>query len=55
MLDQHQLVADLEAEIEGLRDSAEHCRKIDMAAKAAMGIGVALLLVSFSGSARPRW
>jgi hypothetical protein len=30
-----------------LRDSAERCRKIDMAAKTAMGIGVALLLVSF--------
>src|SRR5215213_4192307 len=47
MLDQHQLVADLEAEIEGLRDSAERCRKIDMAAKAVMGVGVALLLISF--------
>src|SRR5215212_1806077 len=47
MLDQHQLVADLEAEIDDLRVSAERCRKIDMAAKAAMGIGVALLLVSF--------
>ena len=47
MLDQHQLIADLEAEIDGLRDSAERCRKIDMAAKAAMGVGVALLLVSF--------
>src|SRR4051794_34102930 len=47
MLDQHQLIADLEAEIDGLRDSAERCRKIDMAAKAATGVGVALLLVSF--------
>src|SRR5215207_6691762 len=47
MLDPHQLIADLEAEIDGLRDSAERCRKIDMAAKAAMGVGVALLLVSF--------
>ena len=47
MLDQHQLIADLEAEIDGLRDSAERCRKIDMAAKAAMGVGVALLLISF--------
>src|SRR3954463_11149760 len=47
MLDQHQLIADLEAEIDGLRDSAERCRKIDMAGKAAMGVGVALLLVSF--------
>jgi hypothetical protein len=47
MLDQHHLIADLEAEIDGLRDSAERCRKIDMAAKAAMGVGVALLLVSF--------
>ena len=47
MLDQHQFIADLEAEIDGLRDSAERCRKIDMAAKAAMGVGVALLLISF--------
>src|SRR5215211_8761371 len=47
MLDHHQLIADLEAEIDGLRDSAERCRKIDMAAKTAMGVGVALLLVSF--------
>src|SRR3954466_11270792 len=47
MLDQHQLIADLEAEIDGLRDSAERCRKIDMAAKAAMGVGVGLLLISF--------
>ena len=47
MLDQHQVVADLEAEIDSLCDSAERCRKIDMAAKTAMGVGVALLLVSF--------
>jgi len=48
MLDQHQLVADLEAEIDDLRVSAERCRKIDMAAKAALGVGLAsLLLVSF--------
>jgi hypothetical protein len=47
MLDQHQLIANLEAEIDDLRDSAERCRKIDMGAKAAMGVGVALLLVSF--------
>jgi hypothetical protein len=47
MLDQRQLIADLEAEIDGLRDGAERCRKIDMAAKAAVGVGVGLLLVSF--------
>src|SRR4051812_24920918 len=47
MLDQHQLIANLEAELDALRDSAERCRKIDMAAKAALGVGVALLLVSF--------
>ena len=33
--------------MDALRDSAERCRKIDMAAKAAMGVGVGLLLVSF--------
>jgi hypothetical protein len=47
MLDQHQLVADLEAEIDGLRDSAERCRKIDIVAKAVMGIGVGLLVIGF--------
>src|SRR3954471_11001966 len=47
MLDQHQLIADLEAEIDGLRDSAERCRKIDIVAKAGVGTGVALLLISF--------
>ena len=47
MLDQHQLIADLEAEIDGLRDSAERCSKIDIVAKAAVGTGVALLLISF--------
>ena len=47
MLDQHQLIADLEAEIDGLRDSAERCRKIDIVAKAVMGIGVGLLLIGF--------
>ena len=55
MLDQHQLIADLEAEIDGLRDSAERCRKIDIVAKAMMGIGVGLLLMGFLGSARRRW
>ena len=47
MLDQHQLVADLEAEIDGLRDGAERCRKIDIVAKAVMGIGVGLLVIGF--------
>ena len=47
MLDQHQLITDLEAEIDGLRDSAERCRKIDIVAKAVMGIGVGLLLIGF--------
>src|SRR5215217_9384658 len=45
--DHRELISDLEAEIDALRDAAERCRKIDMAAKAAMGIGVALLLVAF--------
>ena len=56
MLDQHHFIADLEARIDGLRDSAERCRKIDIAAKAVMGIGVGLLVDrGFSGSARRRW
>ena len=47
MLDQHPLVFDLEAEIDSLCDSAERCRKIDIVAKAVMGIGVGLLLMGF--------
>jgi hypothetical protein len=47
MLDQHPLVADLEAEIDSLCDSAERCRKIDIVAKAVMGIGVGLLVIGF--------
>src|SRR3954471_7024406 len=47
MLDQHHFIADLEARIDGLRDSAERCRKIDIVAKAVMGIGVGLLVIGF--------
>ena len=51
----HDLIANLEAEIDGLRDSAERCRKIDMAAKAAMGLALHCCSWAFSGSARRRW
>ena len=43
----HDLIANLEAEIDGLRDSAERCRKIDIVAKAVIGIGVGLLVIGF--------
>src|SRR5687768_17316397 len=46
MLDQHELIADLEAEIERLRDDAERCRKIARAAKAAVGVGLGCLALS---------
>jgi hypothetical protein len=41
---EQEVIADLEAEIARLRDAAETCRKIDLAAKAAIGFGVACLV-----------
>jgi hypothetical protein len=43
----HEQIADLEAEIDTLRDAAERGRKIDLVAKAALGLGCALLLAGF--------
>jgi hypothetical protein len=43
MSDPHELIAELEAEIEHLRDAAERCRKIDLGTKLAIALGVASL------------
>jgi hypothetical protein len=43
MSDQHELMADLEAEVEHLREAAERCRKIDLGTKLAIALGVACL------------
>src|SRR3954469_25367461 len=40
-------IAELEAEIERLRDAAERARKIDLATRAAIGLGIACLASSF--------
>jgi hypothetical protein len=39
--EEREVIADLEAEIEHLRDAAERCRKIDLGTKLALGLGVA--------------
>jgi|SRR3954468_14967202 hypothetical protein len=36
-------IAELEAEGERLRDTAERCRKIDLATRAAIGVGIVCL------------
>jgi hypothetical protein len=46
MSNQRELIADLEAEIERLRDAAERCGKIGRAAKATVGVGVVCLALS---------
>jgi hypothetical protein len=47
MPNQHELIADLESKIDALRDEAERCRKIDIAAKLAFGLGTITLVTSF--------
>src|SRR5688500_10548690 len=54
MPDHHDLIADLEAEIESLRDAAERCRKIARAAKAAFSLGVASLALALLSRKRAR-
>jgi hypothetical protein len=43
MPNQHELIADLESEIDALRDEAERCRKIDIAARVAFALGCIIL------------
>jgi hypothetical protein len=43
MPSEHDQIVELEAEIERLRDAAERCRKIGLAAKLALGLGLASL------------
>ena len=47
MPNQHELIADLESEIDALRDEAERCRKIDIAAKLALALGCVTLVTAF--------
>jgi hypothetical protein len=47
MPNQHEVIADLETEIDGLRDAAERCRKIDIAAKLAFALGCIILFTAF--------
>ena len=49
MLDPHQKIADLEAEIDELADAAERCRKVIVLARVATGAGGLLLVVTLVG------
>ena len=52
MIDPHDKIAGLEAEIEALADAAERCRKINLAAKVATVAGCLLFLVTTTGLIR---
>jgi cell division septum initiation protein DivIVA len=52
MTDLYQQIADLEAEIDALTDAAEKCRKSMVVAKAAVGVGILLFVVSLLGLIR---
>lgn len=52
MINLHQQIADLEAEIDALTDDAEKCRKSMVVAKAAVGVGILLFVVSLLGLIR---
>ena len=49
MLNSHQEIADLEAEIDELADAAERCRKVIVLARVATGAGGLLLVVTLVG------
>ena len=53
MINLHQQIADLEAEIDALSDAAERCRKSMVVAKAGVGVGILLFVVSLLGLIRP--
>jgi outer membrane murein-binding lipoprotein Lpp len=53
MINLHQQIADLEAEIDALTDDAEKCRKSMVVAKVAIGAGILLFVVSLLGLIRP--
>ena len=53
MTDLHQQITDLEAEIDGLRDAAEQCRKGMVVARLAMLAGVLLSGASLLNLIRP--
>jgi cell division septum initiation protein DivIVA len=46
MTDFRQQIADLEAEVDALSDAAEQCRKSMVVAKAAVGVGILLFVMS---------
>ena len=52
MLDPHQEIADLEAEIDELADAAERCRKVIVLAKVMTGAGGLLFVVTLIGLVR---
>ncbi len=52
MFDRRQQIADLEAEIERLSDSAQQCRKIELVAKGAIAAGCLVLLAAIMGPFR---
>jgi hypothetical protein len=47
MPNQHELIANLESEIDALRDEAERCRTIDIAARVAFAFGSIILFTAF--------
>jgi hypothetical protein len=52
MLNSHQEIDDLEAEIDELADAAERCRKVIVLARVATGAGGLLLVVTLVGLLR---
>jgi hypothetical protein len=51
--DPHAQIAQLEAEIEALAAASERCRKIGLAARAAMAVGGVWLMAILVGAIRP--
>ncbi|GEO16060.1 hypothetical protein [Microvirga aerophila] len=53
MIDPHQQIAELEAEIDTLSDAAEQCRKSMVLARLATGAGILLFAAALLGVIRP--